>query len=250
MSRRGALKLAGAAGALGLTRALVLDASAADGAARKTKPPVPGAFVYAELQLALPFVNAPWRELNPRILAQPGFIDKTWLAGADTHSLGGFYSFDTIEHAQAFVSESLPGMAKKLRAAQMSRVFDAPATEEASRDMKSAHYGAKLERAPGAFVYTEVAQPPVARFAERPWREINTVLRRQPGLLAKTWLCGLGTNTVGGFYAFDGIDNARTFALDYFPSVVARLRAAFCTRVFDGQSVAEASRGVGSPFYT
>lgn len=249
MSRREALKLAGAAGVVGLAQACTINASAADAAPREAKPAPVGAFVYTELQVSLPFSKAPWRERNPVIRTQPGFIEKTWLSGVATHSLGGFYAFDTIEHAQAFVTDSMPVAARKLRAAQTSRVFDAVATADASRDMKSVHYGAKLERAPGAFVYTEVAQLPLVPFAQRPWREINPLLKKQPGLLAKTWLSGVGTNTAGGLYAFDTIDNAQAFALDYFPSVVARLKTAFCTRVFDGAIVAEASRDCGSPFY-
>jgi hypothetical protein len=248
ISRREALKLAGAAAA-GLTQASSMNASAADTPALGAKAARAGAFVYTELQVSVPFAKAPWRQRNPVILAQPGFISKTWLSGIDTHSLGGFYAFDTIEHAQTFVSDEVPRTARKLRAAQTSRVFDAAATADASRDMKSVHHGAKLERAPGAFVYTEVAQPPLVPFAQRPWRQINQQLQKQPGLLAKTWLSGVGTHTTGGLYAFDTIENAQAFALDYFPSVTARLQAAFCTRLFDAAIVADASRDSRSPFY-
>jgi hypothetical protein len=249
MSRREALKLAGAVGVVGLTQACTPSASAADTPPREAKASPAGAFVYTELQISVPFAKAPWRERNPVMRALPGFINKTWLSGVETNSLGGFYAFDTIEHAQTFVTESVTNTARKLRVAQMSRVFDAAATADASRDMKSVHYGAKLERAPGAFVYTEVAQLPLVPFAQRPWRETNPILKKQPGLLAKTWLSGVGTSTAGGLYAFDTIENAQAFALDYFPSVAARLKTAFCTRVFDGAIVAEASRDVGSPFY-
>jgi len=249
MIRREALKLAGAAGVAGLTQACTMNASAADTPPREAKAMPAGAFVYTELQISVPFDKAPWRERNPLIRAQPGFINKTWLSGVATQSLGGFYAFDTIEHAQAFVTENVTNTARKLRAAQMSRVFDAAVTADASRDMKSVHYGAKLERPLGAFVYTEVAQLPLVPFAQRPWREINPLLKKQPGLLGKTWLSGVGTNTAGGLYAFDSIENAQAFALDYFPSVAARLKTAFCTRVFDGAIVAEASRDIGSPFY-
>jgi hypothetical protein len=247
MSRREAL-LGGVAGVVAVTQAFAVNASAADTDARPTQARLPGAFVYTELQVAIPFAQVAWRERNPVIRAQPGFLNKTWLAGAETNSVGGFYAFDTIEHAQAFVTENV-STARRMHAAHTSRVFDAPATEEASREMNSVHYGAKLSQAPGAFVYTEVAQLPLVPFAQRSWREINPVLKKQRGLLAKTWLAGAGTFTAGGLYAFDNIENARAFALDYFPSVAARLKAAFCTRVFDGQIVAEASRDAGSPFY-
>ena len=39
------------------------------------------AFVYTELQISIPFADAPWRDLNLAIQQQPGFINKTWLAG-------------------------------------------------------------------------------------------------------------------------------------------------------------------------
>jgi len=39
------------------------------------------AFVYTELQISVPFGDAPWREISDAILQQPGFISKTWLSG-------------------------------------------------------------------------------------------------------------------------------------------------------------------------
>ena len=188
MSRRHAL-LGGVAGVVALTRAAA--ASASPEAAGEAKPSMPGAFLYTEMQISLPFAKVPWRERNPAIRAQPGLLNKTWLAGLETNSVGGLYAFDTIEHAQAFAAETV-NSARRMRAAHTSRVFDAAATEEASRAMKSVHYGSKLEKAPMAFVYTEVAQLPLVPFAQRPWREVNPVLWKQPGLLAKTWLSGVG----------------------------------------------------------
>ena len=75
------------------------------------------------------------------------------------------------------------------------------------------------------------------------------VLKQQPGLLAKTWLSGLHTGTVGGFYAFDSIENAKRFALDYFPTETKALDAAFYTRIFDATVTEAASRDMASPFY-
>lgn len=62
------------------------------------------AFVYAELQISVPFDQAPWREVNPTILQQRGVLNKTWLAGVGNDSLGGIYAFDTIGNAQKFVT--------------------------------------------------------------------------------------------------------------------------------------------------
>jgi hypothetical protein len=60
------------------------------------------AFVYTEMQFSVPFNKAPWRELNPLIRAQPGFVNKTWLSGFQNNSVGGIYEFDSIENASRF----------------------------------------------------------------------------------------------------------------------------------------------------
>ncbi|MBT3923618.1 MAG: hypothetical protein HOF21_13695 [Nitrospina sp.] len=205
------------------------------------------AFVYTELQNSVPFENAPWRELNPTLLQQPGLLNKTWLSGVGNNSLGGIYAFDTVENAQEFVTGYFPDEARRHGVSQTTRIFDALITEEASRDMNSVHFGAKLDYKPGAFVYTEVQVN--VPFAQAPWRELNPVLKAQPGFLAKTWLSGLHTNTVGGFYAFDTVENAKSFAYNYFPTETAKMNAAFYTRVFDASQVEAASRQMHSPFY-
>lgn len=205
------------------------------------------AFVYTELQNHLPFGEAPWRKLNPIIRTQPGFINKTWLSGVDNLSVGGFYSFNSIENAQKFVTAYFPDEVRGFHVAHTTRIFDALVVEEASREMNSVHFGNKLEVKPGAFVYTEVQLS--VPFEEVPWRKLNPILKRQPGLLTKTWLSGLHTKTPGGIYAFDTIENARSFAVNYFPTEAANLNAAFTTKIFDGKVVEEASREMLSPFY-
>lgn len=67
--------------------------------------------------------------------------------------------------------------------------------------------------------------------------------------MSKTWLSGLNTNTVGGIYAFDTPDNARAFAVEYFPTEAAGFNAAFYTRIFDAAPVVQASREMNSPFF-
>ena len=206
------------------------------------------AFIYTELQISVPFENAPWREFNLTLMEQPGILNKTWLSGVGNNSLGGIYAFDTVENAQTFVTGYFPSEAKKFGVAQTTRIFDALIVEKASRDMMSVHFGAKLDRRPGAFVYTEVQVN--VPFGEAHWQEINPVLKKQPGILSKTWLSGLHTNTLGGIYAFDSIESARDFALIYFPTETAKLNAAFYTRVFDASLVEEASRQLRSPFFS
>ena len=205
------------------------------------------AFVYTELQNSLPFDQAPWRELNPVLQQQPGFINKTWLSGVVNNSVGGFYAFDSIENAQKFVTAYFPEEVRAFNVAHTSRIFDATVVEEASREMNSVHFGARLEIKPGAFVYTEVQLS--VPFENAPWRELNPTLKQQPGILSKTWLSGLHTQTPGGIYAFDTIENATAFAVNYFPTEAAALNAAFTTRIFDGRVVEEASKQLHSPFF-
>jgi hypothetical protein len=205
------------------------------------------AFVYTELQVSVPFDRAPWQELNPVLKQQPGLFNKTWLAGINNHSLGGFYTFDNIEHARQFVTGYFPDEARNFGVAQTTRIFDASQTEQASRDMNSVHYGSRPSRHPGAYLYTEV-QINLA-MAQVHWPEINTAMKQQPGLLSKTWLSGLHNNTVGGFYAFDSIENATAFALAFFPGEAAAMNAAYTTRIFDAGITEQASRDMQSPFY-
>lgn len=205
------------------------------------------AFVYTELQISLPFESAPWRDINPAILVQPGFRNKTWLAGVKNGSVGGFYEFDTIENARAFVINYFPAEARKFGVAQTTRVFDGSVVEEASRYLNSVHFGGTVTQRPGAFVYTEAQIS--ADFAQAPWRAMNPILKAQPGLLHKTWLSGVKNQSVGGFYAFDTIENATRFVTDYFPTETAALEVAYTTRIFDAAPVEAASRGVHSPFY-
>ena len=205
------------------------------------------AFVYTELQVSVPFAQAPWREINPAILQQSGFRNKTWLAGVANHSLGGFYEFDSIENAKKFVTGYFPNEARKFGVAQTTRVFDGSVVEEASQYLNSLHFGGKRDVEPGAFVYTEAQIS--APFAQAPWAAMNPILKAQPGLLHKTWLSGVHTNSVGGFYAFDTVENATRFVTDYFPTETAGLNVAYTTRIFDASLVGEASRAVNSPFF-
>ena len=205
------------------------------------------AFVYTELQLSVPFAEAPWPAINEAILRQPGFLNKTWLAGVQNHSVGGFYEFDGIANAKRFVTGYFPAEARKFGAAQTTRVFDGSVVEEASRYLNSLHFGGVLGAEPGAFVYTEAQIS--APFDQAPWAAMNPILKAQPGLLHKTWLSGVHTQSVGGFYAFDTIENATRFAVDYFPTEAKQLDVAYTTRLFDAAPVKDASRPLHSPFF-
>ena len=206
------------------------------------------AYVYTELQISAPFDKVPWQGINKAIKQQAGFKNKTWLSGAGNNSAGGFYVFDTLENAQKFVNDYFPKEAAKFGVTQTTRIFDAAATKEASKGLKSVHYTATNFQKPGAFVYTEV-QLSVLPFDKAPWRTQNPKLLKQQGLLSKTWLSGANTGTIGGFYAFDTVENAKTFAIEVFPKTAEVLKAAFYTRVFDASQTETASRDMNSPFY-
>lgn len=226
-----------------------VSASEMDNPTQKENAMKPKAYVYTELQMSVPFKDVPWQRINVDIKKQPGFINKTWLSGAGNNSGGGFYAFDSIENAQKFVTGYFPFEAKSFGVAQTTKIFDADATEEASRDMNSMHYDGKVDREPGAFVYTEVQLHAVPFNTTAPWLKLNATLKKQPGLMAKTWLSGFHSGTLGGFYAFDTVENARNFAVNYFPTEALELNAAFSTLVFDASATESASRDMNSPFY-
>lgn len=70
-----------------------------------------------------------------------------------------------------------------------------------------------------------------------------------PGLRSKTWLSGIGTHSVGGFYEFDTVANARAYAEGMLAQFAKAANASLTVKLFDGEVVAEASRGMNSPFY-
>ncbi len=214
---------------------------------KELQPMTPNAFVYTELQASVPFADVPWKELNAAIAAQPGFIDKTWFSGVGNHSVGGLYSFASVEDALHYCTDFFPALARDFGVAQTTRVFDIQATAEASADMGAPHFGGQVTTEPGAFVYTEVQV--AVPFENAPWRDRNPILRKQKGLLSKIWLSGRNTNTLGGLDAFDTVENALDFAVNEFPKTAAAMNAAFYTRVFDARVTEDASRGLKSPYY-
>lgn len=92
----------------------------------------PHVYVYAEYQVSIPFASIDWKPIDAAMKAFPGLISKTWLSGINTHSVGGFYAFDTLEHAQAYVDGLLVPFAAQVRGNLTVRLFDADATREAS----------------------------------------------------------------------------------------------------------------------
>jgi hypothetical protein len=214
----------------------------------KETPMSPKAFVYTEVAISVPFDQAPWATINDQIRKQPGFLNKTWLHGHGTGSIGGFYAFDSLENAKHFVTGYFPTEPRSFGVAHNTRVFDAQIVKAASEDMGSVHYGASPRQSPGAFVYTELqfSQP----FGTFDWQARNMTLKQVPGIQSKVWLSGVSTNTLGGFDAFDTVEQALDYAINQFPEVAENLGAAFYTRVFDATTTEDASRQMQSPFYS
>lgn len=252
LSRRSILKSTGMAmlTVISASSILMSTASASDKVNTEKSIVKHKAYVYTEVQNSAPtFNDIPWKLIYKNIKAQPGFINKTWLYGTTNGSGGGLYVFDTIENAQKFVTGYFPEEARSRGVAQTTRIFDAVVTEVASRDMNSMHYDGKIDQEPGAYIYTEVQLHALPFNKKVPWKQLNLIHKQQPGLLAKTWLSGLHTGTAGGFYAFDTIENAKKFAIEYFPTEAKKLNAAFYTRVFDAKATRAASIEMNSPFY-
>jgi hypothetical protein len=81
------------------------------------------------------------------------------------------------------------------------------------------------------------------------WAFINTEMQKESGLKSKTWLSGINTNTIGGFYEFDSLENAKAYAGGYLAAAAQRLGGSLSVKLFDGDITAEANKGMSSPFY-
>lgn len=102
----------------------------------------PKVFLYAEFQNSAPFDAAIWRETNVAMRAVPGLRSKTWLSGIGTHSVGGFYEFDTEQNARAYAEGLLATFAKGAGASLSVKLFDAEVVAEASAGMQSPFFRA------------------------------------------------------------------------------------------------------------
>jgi len=97
------------------------------------------------------------------------------------------------------------------------------------------------------FLYAEiqVAIP----FTDIDWRSINTSMWKEPGLKSKTWLAGINTNTIGGFYEFDSLENAKAYAEGYLAAAAKQLGGSLSVKLFNGDITTGANQGMNSPFY-
>ena len=99
------------------------------------------------------------------------------------------------------------------------------------------------------FLYGEF-QISVPAFTKEFWEPVNAELKNVPGLVRKTWTYGIGTKTVGGFYEFDSIENARAFATGLYAEQAKLAGASLTVKLFDGDATEEASRDIKSPHYS
>lgn len=98
-----------------------------------------------------------------------------------------------------------------------------------------------------AFVYIE-AQVSVP-FEEYDWKHDNQGIKKQPGFISKTWLSGTDNNSIGGFYAFDSIENAKKYATGFMSEKARKLNIGITTRIFSTDRVEQASREMNSHFF-
>ncbi|MFG1477980.1 YdhR family protein [Xanthobacter sp. V4C-4] len=97
------------------------------------------------------------------------------------------------------------------------------------------------------FLYAEIQVS--IPFTEVDWTAINIAMKENPGLKSKTWLSGLNTNTIGGFYEFDSVENAKAYAVGYLAAAAQQLGGSLSVKLFNGDITADANRGMASPFY-
>lgn len=97
-------------------------------------------FVYAEYQVSIPFNEIDWAHINPQMQTFAGLKSKTWLSGLNTHSVGGFYEFDSIANAQAYIEGLLVPFASQINGNLTVKLFDGDVVSEASAGMHSPFY--------------------------------------------------------------------------------------------------------------
>jgi len=97
-------------------------------------------FLYAEIQVAIPFTDIDWRSINTSMWNEPGLKSKTWLAGINTNTIGGFYEFDSLENAKAYAEGYLAGAAKQLGGSLSVKLFNGDITTDANQGMNSPFY--------------------------------------------------------------------------------------------------------------
>jgi hypothetical protein len=86
-------------------------------------------------------------------------------------------------------------------------------------------------------------------FSQIDWAPINVEMNKFPGLKSKTWLSGVNTNTVGGFYEFDSIANAQGYIDGLLVPFARQVNGNLTVKLFDGDVTQQANINMRSPFY-
>ncbi|MEM7653274.1 MAG: YdhR family protein [Pseudomonadota bacterium] len=97
-------------------------------------------FLYAEFQVSAPFEESIWEDANSAMKTVPGLLNKTWLSGLSTKSIGGFYEFDSEAHARAYAEGMLADFARNAGGSLTVKLFDGASVAVASRQMNSPFY--------------------------------------------------------------------------------------------------------------
>ena len=86
-------------------------------------------------------------------------------------------------------------------------------------------------------------------FDQVDWPDVNGMMLEFPGLRSKTWLSGIANNSLGGFYEFDSIDNAQKYIDELLQPFAGKVGGNLSVKLFDGDVVEQASKGMNSPYY-
>jgi hypothetical protein len=97
------------------------------------------------------------------------------------------------------------------------------------------------------FLYAEIQVS--IPFDKIDWDPINVAMKKEPGLRSKTWLSGINNHTIGGFYEFDSLENARAYAAGYLAAAAHQLGGNLSVKLFNGDVTSAASSAMASPFY-
>jgi hypothetical protein len=97
------------------------------------------------------------------------------------------------------------------------------------------------------FLYAEIQVS--IPFEKIDWDSINVAMKKEPGLRSKTWLSGINNHTIGGFYEFNSLENARAYATGYLAAAAQQLGGSLSVKLFNGDVTAAASVDIASPFY-
>ena len=81
------------------------------------------------------------------------------------------------------------------------------------------------------------------------WEPVNVQMKEFAGLKSKTWLSGLSNNSLGGFYEFDSVENAQNYIDNLLIPFTREIEANLTVKLFNGDVVADASKGMDSPYY-